>query len=417
MKGIAVLLPVLVALQVGVQPALAWTWPVDGPVLRPFVLGDDPYAGGQHRGIDIGAPPGALVRAPAAGAVSFAGSVPTGGRTVTIRTDDGFAVTLLHLGTYSVARGAVLGEGDAVGTVGDGTEPFIYLGVRTANDPDGYVDPLGLLPAPVTPPQEPAEPEPAPDPVPAPGSDPNQHVATPVLHPASSRAHGGAEEPSATARPARERSVRPKTARGRGRPAPATRIRNVAASWSPRPAAADSGFVRAARPAAESSPASSRSLRLACAAAIGGVGLCVLGLGARLARRRRELGHARLAHGPAAMLAQGASLAAEDADGLRLGQENDVVLDRDLERILLAQGEALANLDRDNDPAEIVDVADDPRSRRSSGRARGRGSLGASVRPHVTSSPRSRRASSNTSPRVAVSNHDFRSREGVACFV
>src|SRR6188472_19021 len=91
MKGLALLLPVLVALQVGVQPALAWAWPVDGPVLRPFVLGDDPYAGGQHRGVDIGAPAGTPVRAPAAGTVSFAGTVPTGGKTITIRTADGYA--------------------------------------------------------------------------------------------------------------------------------------------------------------------------------------------------------------------------------------------------------------------------------------------------------------------------------------
>src|SRR5512132_41564 len=118
MKGLALLLPVLVALQVGVQPALAWAWPVDGPVLRPFVLGDDPYAGGQHRGIDIGALSGAPVRAPAAGTVSFAGTVPTGGNTITIRTDDGYAVTLLHLGTYSVSRGNAVAERDVLGSVG-----------------------------------------------------------------------------------------------------------------------------------------------------------------------------------------------------------------------------------------------------------------------------------------------------------
>src|SRR5919108_86524 len=76
MKRLVALLPVLIALQVGVQPALAWTWPVDGPVLRPFVLGDDPYAAGQHRGIDVGAAAGSPVRAPAAGAVSFSGWVP-----------------------------------------------------------------------------------------------------------------------------------------------------------------------------------------------------------------------------------------------------------------------------------------------------------------------------------------------------
>src|ERR671931_386280 len=36
----------------------AWTWPPDGPVLQPFVFDPaHPYAAGQHRGIDIGAPP------------------------------------------------------------------------------------------------------------------------------------------------------------------------------------------------------------------------------------------------------------------------------------------------------------------------------------------------------------------------
>jgi hypothetical protein len=104
MKGLALLLPVLVALQVGVQPALAWAWPVDGPVLRPFVFGHDPYAGGQHRGVDIGAPAGTPVRAPAAGTISFAGTVPTGGKTITIRTADGYAVTLQRLGSTSVPR-------------------------------------------------------------------------------------------------------------------------------------------------------------------------------------------------------------------------------------------------------------------------------------------------------------------------
>ena len=146
MKGLALLLPVLVALQVGVQPALAWAWPVDGPVLRPFVLGDDPYAGGQHRGADIGAPAGTPVRAPAAGTVSFAGTVPTGGKTITIRTADGYAVTLHRLGSTSVPRALAVGEGDVVGSVGQAAEPYVYLGVRKADEPDGYVDPLGLLP-------------------------------------------------------------------------------------------------------------------------------------------------------------------------------------------------------------------------------------------------------------------------------
>ena len=58
----------------------AWTWPVDGPVLRPFTFdAAHPYAGGQHRGVDIGAATGTPVVAPAAGEVTFAGTVPTSG--------------------------------------------------------------------------------------------------------------------------------------------------------------------------------------------------------------------------------------------------------------------------------------------------------------------------------------------------
>ena len=75
----------LLALSALVVPAsaAAWTWPVDGPVLRPFSFDRaHPYAAGQHRGVDLGAPTGTKVLAPAGGAVSFAGTVPTGGKTV-----------------------------------------------------------------------------------------------------------------------------------------------------------------------------------------------------------------------------------------------------------------------------------------------------------------------------------------------
>ena len=123
MKRIVILLPVLFALQVGVQPALAWAWPVDGPVLRPFVLGDDPYAGGQHRGVDIGAPAGTPVRAPAAGTVSFAGTVPTGGKTITIRTADGYAATLQRLGSTSLSPGLAVREETSSGRSETETSP------------------------------------------------------------------------------------------------------------------------------------------------------------------------------------------------------------------------------------------------------------------------------------------------------
>jgi Peptidase family M23 len=162
-----VALPVLIAFLVGALPAHAWTWPVAGPVLEQFRLGGDPYAGGQHRGVDVGASPGAAVRAPAPGVVSFAGTTPRNGRTLTIVTPDGYAVTLLHLGSIAVARGGSVEEGAAVGAVGPSGEAehdqgYVHLGVRVASDPHGYVDPQSLLPPRPAPPAEEARaPEPA----------------------------------------------------------------------------------------------------------------------------------------------------------------------------------------------------------------------------------------------------------------
>src|SRR4051794_33172923 len=171
------LLAFLLLALVAAPAAGAWSWPVGGAVLRPFVLGDDPYTGGQHRGLDIATAPGETVVAPAAGTVSYAGTVPSGGRTVTIRTADGYAVTLLHLGSIGVREDASLAEGDAVGAVADTgapayATPFVYLGIRVADQPEGYLDPLGFLPARTQPPPPAAPPVPAPPPDPTPAPDP-----------------------------------------------------------------------------------------------------------------------------------------------------------------------------------------------------------------------------------------------------
>jgi peptidase M23-like protein len=135
--------------------AYAWSWPVQGPVVQPFAYDEShAYASGQHRGIDIGADAaGEQVVAPASGTVSFAGWVPTSGECVSIQTPGGYTVTLTHLGTILVGKGASLTEGQAVGTIGpSGTPelegPYVHLGIRTTSDPDGYLDPLSLLPPP-----------------------------------------------------------------------------------------------------------------------------------------------------------------------------------------------------------------------------------------------------------------------------
>jgi hypothetical protein len=183
------LAPVVLLLLLWVPAAGAWTWPVNGPVLQGFSFDPaHPYAGGQHRGIDIGADAGASVLAPASGVVSFAGSVPSSGKSVTIDTPDGLAVTLTHLGSISVAKGSAVSEGAVVGTIGPtGTPevvgPYVHLGVRTAANDQGYLDPLLFLPplvpvvpvaappaatAPVAAPVDAAPPVPVPAPTPEP---------------------------------------------------------------------------------------------------------------------------------------------------------------------------------------------------------------------------------------------------------
>jgi hypothetical protein len=161
---------VAVIFLVWVPVASAWSWPVQGKVLQPFSYDEaHPYDAGQHRGIDIGAAAtGDPVVAPESGTVSFAGFVPTSGESLTIETTDGYSVTLTHLGSIRVAAGAAVSEGDAVATVGpSGTPeesvPYVHMGIRSTNDPLGYLDPLGLLPAPTSPPPTPT---PTPQPVP-----------------------------------------------------------------------------------------------------------------------------------------------------------------------------------------------------------------------------------------------------------
>jgi hypothetical protein len=185
-----------VAAALGVTPAAhAWSWPTDGRVLRPFVFGENPYAAGLHRGVDVAGDPGTSVQAPAGGTVAFAGTVPGGGRSVTIETLDGYSVTLVHLGSTGVLKGAVVSEGDAVGTIGPSgeaevDEPYVHLGVRVSAEPEGYVDPLALLPQRRT---EPARTEQAPG---APAQVVPEERGTPPAAEAKTAADGQAVEVS-----------------------------------------------------------------------------------------------------------------------------------------------------------------------------------------------------------------------------
>src|SRR6188474_1575372 len=108
-------LPILIAFLAFPQTAdAAWVWPVSGEVITPYRNGSDPYATGQHRGIDIAAPVGAAVRAAAGGDVRFAGTAGSSGLTIGIRTGDGYDTSYLHLSSLAVHAGTSVSAGDRI---------------------------------------------------------------------------------------------------------------------------------------------------------------------------------------------------------------------------------------------------------------------------------------------------------------
>ena len=149
----------------------AWMWPLQGELITPYRNGDDPYAAGQHRGIDIAGAVGAPVSAAAAGEVRFAGTAGSSGLTVSVRTDDGFDTSYLHLGATQVAAGERVSAGQRLGVVGMSgvrsvAAPHLHFGVREAGSRHAYRDPLAFLPPLPAPAPEAPLGAPAPEPVP-----------------------------------------------------------------------------------------------------------------------------------------------------------------------------------------------------------------------------------------------------------
>jgi hypothetical protein len=410
MKGLIALLPVLIAFQAGAPPALAWTWPADGPVLRAFELGDDPYAAGQHRGIDVGGERGLPVLAPAGGVVSFAGTVPGGGRTVTVRTSDGYSVTLVHLGSIEVEAESMVSEGARVGTIGpsgavEHPRPYVHLGIRVTSAPNGYLDPLSFLPGreadpPATPaapgdatptvpvpaepeapapetPAPPAESPPAPDaPAPAvetpttapgvPAPAVNEPVATGATPPRATTERETdvlvvASDPAGRGGQTEQRQALASGAHERvgGRLAGAEAMYSTSGLPNRSPSAGRDVGDSALGTGAETRSPTGQSGRVLAVAPIIGATASLLALAATLVLRRRQLVRAAPAHAPTPMLEGDARRAAEHAGASRPAQKDGLVLDRDLEGVALGEPEPLPDLDGDDDAAELVEVTND----------------------------------------------------------
>ncbi|MFI1763403.1 murein hydrolase activator EnvC family protein [Streptomyces sp. NPDC020800] len=128
-------------------PAVARAWPVG---VRPVVLrGWEPPAtvyGPGHRGVDLGASPGAPVRAVAAGRVTFAGRV-AGRGVVSVELAGTDLRTTYEPVNPSVRKGLTVGPGEVLGTVeATGSHcpvTCVHWGLRRG---ETYLDPLTLLP-------------------------------------------------------------------------------------------------------------------------------------------------------------------------------------------------------------------------------------------------------------------------------
>jgi murein DD-endopeptidase MepM/ murein hydrolase activator NlpD len=119
-----------------------FAWPLAGPVRRGYATGAD-----YHDGLDITAPKGTMVRAAAAGTVTFAGKEKDQfGNLVVLDHGGGWFTAYAFLSRVTVKQGAKVAAGERVGLVGDtgmakGDE--LHFEVRRDGKP---VDPLGELP-------------------------------------------------------------------------------------------------------------------------------------------------------------------------------------------------------------------------------------------------------------------------------
>ena len=121
--------------------------PAEGPRSSPF--GARSFYNGQprapHSGLDIGAPSGTPVYAPAPGAVAVVGDFFFNGKTVIVDHGGGLVTMYCHLRDIEIAEGDELGRGDRLGTIGAtgrATGPHLHWTVKVggvAVDPEQFM--------------------------------------------------------------------------------------------------------------------------------------------------------------------------------------------------------------------------------------------------------------------------------------
>ncbi|HLJ62017.1 MAG TPA: peptidoglycan DD-metalloendopeptidase family protein [bacterium] len=119
-------------------------WPVKGDITSEYGWRIHPifHTPEFHTGIDIAAPMGTVVRAPADGTVIFSGWMPANGMLVILDHGNGLSTTYSHLSSSAVRVGEHVWKSQViarVGSTGWSTGPHLYFEIREGGRP---VDPL-----------------------------------------------------------------------------------------------------------------------------------------------------------------------------------------------------------------------------------------------------------------------------------
>jgi murein DD-endopeptidase MepM/ murein hydrolase activator NlpD len=129
------------------RPGVAFTWPADGPETSGFglrrVLNGEPKS--PHSGIDIGAPLGTPLHAPAGAVVADVGHYYYCGKTLTLDMGQGLYSVFCHMSIIKVRPGQKVKQGQYVGRIGATgrtTGPNLHWTVRlngAAVDPHAFL--------------------------------------------------------------------------------------------------------------------------------------------------------------------------------------------------------------------------------------------------------------------------------------
>jgi hypothetical protein len=127
--------------------AQPFQWPVQGRISGRFGRQRqyDGVPGAPHSGMDIAAPTGTPVRAPASGVVTFAANLYLTGGTVLLDHGHGISSNFLHLSRIDVNVGDRIRQGQiigAVGATGRASGPHLHWGMNWF---DVRIDPLLVL--------------------------------------------------------------------------------------------------------------------------------------------------------------------------------------------------------------------------------------------------------------------------------